>query len=458
MSALRGGREASIGRLPGSAKPHGWQGRAGHEARNNGVRPAKSLIRQGAMTMALVAVLVWALLLAGLDSSVALVQAPSQTPTHDDILRGFDASALSASREDVAYGGTYDPVGMIVKWQKPIIYKIEGLRSRPDAINFAIATLQQQAALAGIEVRAARAPSEANYTITFRNVAGFNLGDRKAVCFLTYNFNTTGHMQWAALQINLAAPSLERCVRHEILHGFGLMNHPHHLHSVLSYHVGDHMADVTEADIVMLRSLYDPSIRPAMSRLAALTIADGLIEANRRALNPRAPAKTDPMPVLRDVISDLDKAAAGGNVRAMMYLAEAAWQGYGMPKDPARVAAWIERASATRDVVARFDLAHALGSGRYMPKDNARAAALYRRNAELGHAVSQNNYAVMLRDGLGVPVDHVAALTWFTLAARGNVVSAERSRQAMMQNLPPAQQQEAARRAATFRPVAEPAR
>jgi hypothetical protein len=426
--------------------------------RNTAVQPAKILIRRGAKTMTLVFVLATGLLLASFGSAFALVQAPSLTPTHEDILRGFDASALSASREDVAYGGTYDPVGMIVKWQKPIVYRIEGLRSRPEAINLAIATLQQQAALAGIELRAAKAPSEANYTIAFGNAAGYNLGDRKAVCFITYNFNTSGHMQWAKLQINLAAPSLERCVRHEILHGFGLMNHPHRLHSVLSYHVGDHMADITEADIVMLRSLYDPRIKPAMSRLAALTIADGLIEANRRALNPRAPAKTDPSPVLRDVISDLDRAAAGGNVRAMMYLAEAAWQGYGMPKDPARMTAWIERASATRDVVARFDLAHALGSGRYMPKDEARAAALYRRNAELGHAVSQNNYAVMLRDGLGVPVDRVAALAWFTLAARGNVASAERSRQALMQSLPPEQQQEALRRAAAWRPAAEAAR
>lgn len=418
------------------------------------MQPVKSPIWHGlAATL-----LATALLLAGPDRLLARVPAPSQTPTHEDILRGFDASALSASREDVAYGGTYDPVGMIVKWQKPIIYRIEGLRARPEAISFTIATLQQQAALAGIEVRAAKAPSEANYTITFRNVAGFDLGDRKAVCFLSYNFNTTGQMQWAALQINLAAPSLERCVRHEILHGFGLMNHPHRLHSVLSYHVGDHMAEMTEADIVMLRSLYDPRIKPAMSRLAALSIADGLIEAYRRDINPRAPTKTDPAPVLREVIADLDKAAAGGSVRAMMYLAEAASQGYGMQRDPARVNALIERASTTRDVVARFDLAHALGSGRYVPKDEARAAALYRRNAEVGHAVSQNNYAVMLRDGLGVPVDRVAALTWFTLAARGNVPMAERSRQALMQTLPPEQQQEAMRRAAAWKPTAEAAR
>lgn len=394
----------------------------------------------------------------GAERAAARVEAPSRTPTHEDILRGFDASALSASRDDVAYGGSYDPVGMIVKWQKPIVYKIEGLRSRPDAINLAVATLKQQAALVGLEVRAANAPSEANYTIAFRNVANFNVGDRKAICYLTYNFNTNGHMQWASLQINLAAPSLERCVRHEILHGFGLLNHPHHLHSVLSYRTGDQMADLTEADLVLLRSLYDPRIKPAMSRLAALTIADGLIETNRRALNPRAPPKTDPAPVLRDVIADLDKAAAGGNVRALMYLAEAAWQGYGMPKDPARMQALIDRAAGTRDIVARFDLAHALGSGRYVPKDEARAAALYRRNAEAGHAVSQNNYAVMLRDGLGVPVDRVAALTWFTLAARGNLAIAERSRLALIQALPPEQQQEAARRAAAWRPVADPPR
>jgi hypothetical protein len=379
--------------------------------------------------------------------------APATTPSHEDILRGFDASVLSASRDDLAYGGSYDPVGMVVKWQKPIVYRIEGLRSRPEAIALAIATLKRQAELAGVALRQAAAPSEANYTITFHNVANFNLGDRKAICAATYNFNTTGHMQWAKLQINLAAPSLERCVRHEILHGFGLLNHPHSLHSVMSYRTGDQVADLTEADLVLLRTLYDPRITPAMSRLAALVTADGLIEANRRAINPQAPPKTAPTAVLRDAIADLEQAAAGGNVRAMMYLAEAAWHGYGMPQNPARMKTLIDRAATTADIVSRFDLAHALGSGRYVPKDEARAAALYRRNAELGHAVSQNNLAVMLRDGVGVPVDRTAALTWFTLAARGNVAVAERSRQALAAILPPEQQREAASRAAAWKPA-----
>lgn len=394
----------------------------------------------------------------GTGTAAARDQPPAAIPSHEDILRGFDASVLSASRDDLAYGGSYDPVGMVVKWQKPIVYAIEGLRSRPEAIALAIATLKRQADLAGIPIRQAVNAGEANYTIVFHSVANFNIGDRKAICYVTYNFNTNGHMQWAKLQINLAAPSLERCVRHEVLHGFGLLNHPHSLHSVMSYRTGDRVADLTEADLVMLRTLYDARITPAMSRIAALVMADGLIEANRRAINPQAPPKTAPTAVLRDVIAELEQTAANDNVRAMMYLAEAARHGYGMPPNPARMNALIDRAAGTTNMLARFDLAHALGSGRYVPRDDARAAALYRRNAELGHAVSQNNLAVMLRDGIGVPVDKTAALTWFTIAARGNVPVAERSRQRLAETLPPEQQREAMMRAAAWKPGPEAAR
>lgn len=126
------------------------------------MQPVKNLLRSAAIRAALCLGMVPGLALGaalglgvvlGAERAAARVEAPSRTPTHEDILRGFDASALSASRDDVAYGGSYDPVGMIVKWQKPIVYKIEGLRSRPDAINLAVATLKQQAALVGLEVR-----------------------------------------------------------------------------------------------------------------------------------------------------------------------------------------------------------------------------------------------------------------------------------------------------------------
>lgn len=381
---------------------------------------------------------------------------PNTNPSHEEILRGFDASALWASREDVAHGGTYNPAGMIVKWQKPILYKIEGIHSRPDLINLAIATLKRQAAIAGIEARPAGAQEPANYTMGFRNVASFDLGDRKAICYAGPNYNTSGHIQHVNLQINLAAPNIERCVRHEILHSFGLLNHPHSLHSVLSYYTT--VADLTEADQVMLLSLYDPRIRPGMSRLAALTVADGLIEEKRRQINPRAPPKTSPAPVLRDAVADLQAAANTGTVRAQLYLAEAAWKGYGMAPDAGRMQAMLDRATATRDIVSRFDVAFALLAGSYVPKDEARAAALFQRNADLGHEVSQNNLAVLLRDGRGVAIDKVAALTWFTIAARRNYAPAERARASLAATLPPEQQETARLRAAAWKPRPEGAR
>jgi TPR repeat protein len=385
-------------------------------------------------------------------------QIPNANPSHEEILRGFDASALWASREDVTHGVPYNPTGMIVKWQKPIIYRIDGSGTRPEMVNLAINTLRRQAAIAGIEVRPVAGNEAANYTLIFRTVANFDLGDRKAICTASQAYNTGGHMQHVTLQINLAAPNLERCVRHEVLHSFGLINHPQRLYSVLSYYTGNAVTDITEADQVMLLVLYDPRMKTGMSRPAALVLADSLIEEKRRALNPRAPPRTGTAVVLRDALADLQAAANTGNVRAQLYLAEAAWKGYGMTPDPARMQAMLERAAATRDIVSRFDVAFALLNGSYVPKDEARAALLFQRNAELGHVVSQNNFAVLLRDGRGVTMDKLSALTWFTIAARGNHAPAERARVSLAATLPPDQQEIARQRAAAWKPRAEAVR
>ncbi len=416
------------------------------------MQDVKSLTRMAAAAAVLLGL--------GLGFGPALAQTTGRNPSHEDILRGFDASALWASREDLGYGATYNPVGMIVKWQKPILYRIDGFRFKPEMITFAIAALQRQAGIAGVEVREAAAGDEANYTIMFRDVERFEMSSGcKASCYMTPRFDhVSGHMISATLQINLSAANLERCIVHEILHGFGLFNHPHRLHSVLSYYTNAFVHDLTEPDEVMLRSLYDARLKPATSRLGALVLADGLIEEKRRAINPAAPPKSDPAPVLRDVVADLEKAADGGSQRAMLYLAEAARRGYGMAKDTGRMKALLDRAEAIDTLPARFDLAHALASGRYVAKDEARAARLYRQNAELGHQASQNNLAVLLRDGKGIEMDKAAALAWFTIAARDNYALAERNRQKLAESLPPEQQEAARARAAAWKPPTEAAK
>lgn len=438
--------------MPGNAKPHGWQGRAAAQGENTVTQRAKS--RKAAIWTVLLAAALSLAAIQPVQAQAARQQAPqiqpAANPSHDDILRGFDASALWAARDDVAFGGAYNPTGMIVKWQKPILYRVETPSARPDVAAFAVATLQRQAAIAGLEARAATAQETPNYTISFRSGGSFAADNRQAICAAGPSYNTSGLIQQASLQISLSAPSLERCIAHEVLHSFGLLNHPHRLNSILSYYTD--ATDLTEADKVMLLALYDPRIRPGMSRLAALSLVDGLIEEKRRLINPGAPPRTDAAPVLRNAIAELQVAANTGNTRAMLYLAEAAWKGYGMAPNPQQMQAMLARAAATNDLLARFDVAFALMNGTYVPKDEAQAFVLFQRNAEQGQAVSQNNIGVMLRDGRGVTPDPLAALTWFTIAVRNNYAVAERSRALLAAQLPPEQQELARARAAAWKP------
>jgi len=402
-------------------------------------------------------------LLAGvLMTSGTAAQTTGKNPSHADILRGFDAAAFWASREDVDYGGTYNPTGLVVKWNREIVYRVDGLQFKPDAIEQAIGTLKRQAGIAGLAVRAAADGEDANFLINFRDVATFTMpGGRKAGCYMTTNYDPrSGHMRLATLNINLSSQGLERCIVHETLHGFGLFNHPHKLHSVLSYYTNAFVFDLTEPDIVMLQTLYDPRLKAGASRLAGLMLADSIIEEKRRALNPAAPPKTDSTPVFQAVIADLEKAAASGNMRAALYLAEAYRFGLGVPKDPARVQTVLDEAERqATDQDRRFELAYALYGGQYAGKHESRAVALYRRNAELGHHISQNNLAVALRDGRGVAQDKREALMWFTIAAVSrNYELAERNRQGLLAQLTPEDQAEAEKRAAAWKPAAEAAR
>jgi hypothetical protein len=391
------------------------------------------------------------LLLAGLP---AAAQTTGRNPSHADILKGFDAAAFWASPEDIDYGGTYNPTGLVIKWHRPIRWRVEGFQHNKTAIATATGALARMAEIAGLQQREAKEGEEANFIFVFRDVANFLLNGRRASCYMTPSYNsTTGHMTKAVLQVNLSAGGLDRCIVHETLHGFGLLNHPHKLHSVLSYYTSNFVYDLTEPDIVMLQTLYDPRMKSPVSRLTGLMLADGIIEEKRRALNPAAPPKTDSTGIFQAVIADLEKVAAAGNGRAAVYLAEAYRFGLAVPQDEAKMWAVIDRAAQIPDAAARFDVAYALAGGRYVAQDETRAAAIYRRLAEGGHVVAQNNLAVLLQDGKGVPEDKTEALMWFTIAAGKDFKLAETNRQKLLPKLPAEMQTTAAQRAAAWKPA-----
>lgn len=389
-------------------------------------------------------------LLAGLP---AAAQTTGKNPSHADIVKGFDAAAFWASPEDVDYGGTYNPTGMVIKWHREIIWRVDGFRHNKAAIATATGALARMAEIAGLQQREAKDGEEANFIFVFRDVANFLLNGRRAGCYMTPSYNMlTGHMLKAELQVNLSSSGLDRCIIHETLHGFGLLNHPHKLHSVLSYYTSNFVYDLTEPDIVMLQTLYDPRLKAAASRLAGLMLADGIIEEKRRARNPAAPPKTDSTALFQAAFADLEKAAASGNGRAAVYLAEAYRYGLTVPKDETKMWAVLDRAAQAPDGAQRFDVAFALAGGRYVPRDETRAAAIYRPLAQGGHVVAQNNLAVLLQDGKGVPEDKVEALMWFTIAAGKDFKLAESNRQKLLPKLPVEAQSVAAQRAAAWKP------
>jgi hypothetical protein len=392
----------------------------------------------------------------------AVAQTTGRNPSHEDILRGLDAAAFWASREDVSYGGSYNPTGFVIKWTGEIRYRIDGFTYNGKAIETAVGTLRRQADVAGVVVREAATADAANFTIVFENVEVFRLGSvaRRAGCYMEPSYDeSSGRMTAAVLHVNLAKPAeIDRCIVHETLHGFGLLNHPHKLHSVLSYYTQRLAFDLTEADIVMLKTLYDPRLKAGMRRLQALQLADGIIEEKRRALTPAAPARTDTAHVLREAAADLEAAASQGNVKAMLHLAQAHRIGAVVAKDQATSDGWLDRAAALPDGAARFDLAYALAGGHYGIRDDARAVAIYRPLAMSGHRVAQNNLAVLLRDGRGVEQDRTEALFWFTVAATSGYPLAERNRKRLADQLGEPQSAEAVQRAAAWKPGPEAAR
>jgi hypothetical protein len=400
--------------------------------------------------------------LCGLLAPLAVAQTTGRNPSHEDILRGLDAAAFWASKEDTSYGGSYNPTGFVIKWMNDIRYRTDGFTYNAKAIESAIGTLRRQAEIAGVAARQVQSANDANFTLVFENVDVFRIGsvERRANCYMNARYDEgTGRMTSATLHINMAKPNdIDRCIVHEILHGFGLLNHPHRLHSVLSYYTQRIAHDLTEADIVMLQTLYDPRLKPGMRRLQALQVADSIIEEKRRALNPGATPKTDTTNVLREAVADLEKVAGQGNVKAMLHLSQAYRIGAAVAKDSAMADAWLDRAAGQQDPQMRFDVAYGLAEGHYSFRDEARAVAIYRPLAMSGHRTSQNNLAVLLRDGRGVEQDKTEALFWFSVAATSGYALAERNRKRLADALGESQSDAATRRAAAWRPAVEPAR
>ncbi len=156
-----------------------------------------------------------------------------------------------------------------------------------------------------------------------------------------------------------------------------------------------------------------PAVAPAEPEAPAMTAAE----------HPDTPPPLPP----RKLIAERPAAATASQQQAEAAAAAAARQAAvaEAPKDPTKLASWLEQRAKTGDPVAEYRLGvlYALGQG--VKQDYSHAAQLFKAAANGGVAEAQYNVAVMYSEGMGVQRDPVQAVTWYKKAAeQGNANAA----------------------------------
>jgi localization factor PodJL len=118
-------------------------------------------------------------------------------------------------------------------------------------------------------------------------------------------------------------------------------------------------------------------------------------------------------------VNELSRAANLGYAPAQFFLASLYTTGEsGVRKDPNEARRWTERAALGGDSRAMFNLGMFFFEGTGGPKDEAEAANWFRKAAELGLVDSQYNLARLYEQGLGVKRDPAEAYKWYLIAGR----------------------------------------
>ena len=172
-----------------------------------------------------------------------------------------------------------------------------------------------------------------------------------------------------------------------------------------------------------------PPARTTEDLLAAIEA----VRAKLRALDEPVDIRTSTEQELADL---RDRAEAGdteaqvrvlalyaeqGNAQAQFGTAIGYANGFGVPLDYSKAAAWYRRAAEQGHADGQLMLGLGYATGEGVPQDYSEAAAWYRKAAEQNEATAQYKLGQTYHHGLGVPQDYAEAITWYRQAAeQGN--------------------------------------
>jgi localization factor PodJL len=113
---------------------------------------------------------------------------------------------------------------------------------------------------------------------------------------------------------------------------------------------------------------------------------------------------------------------------------------------------WTEKAAIGGNVKAMHDLAVFYAEGDAGPQSYAAAVEWFRQASDLGLVDSQYNLAVLYEQGRGLSQDKSEAAYWFEVAGRAGDTDASRRARAMLAEMQPTQAEQIKRRARAFNP------
>ncbi|MBI1407273.1 MAG: Localization factor PodJS [Caulobacter sp.] len=154
-------------------------------------------------------------------------------------------------------------------------------------------------------------------------------------------------------------------------------------------------------------------------------------------------------------LEDLRKSANQGYAPAQFYLAKLYENGEGgVPKDLAQARRWTERAAQGGDRKAMHNLGLYNYDGVGGPKNQTAAAQWFRRAADLGLTDSQYNLGKIYEIGAGVTQNSAEAYKWYLIAAKAGDAEARSSAESIRASLSPDSRAVAERAAAGYRAAA----
>lgn len=202
----------------------------------------------------------------------------SNREVEDRLVAAFGETMFDAGPEAHGEGEMLTKSGMLAKWKSPVSVAVVEA-GEPANVELVRKKLVDLSAAGGLEFDwvepGGRRPQLSVY---FDSQRDFIInGNERADCYTRVAGTRDGYLHDASIHVGLAKQGEWRsdCLTHELLHALGWRGHTHRIRSAISYAHGE--TEMTRWDRLMMRTLYDPRLRPGVSKEEAMPVVRAIL-------------------------------------------------------------------------------------------------------------------------------------------------------------------------------------